>query len=490
MQKLSNLLGAIITQDIVIANGGDDTRLITGVTADSRTVTPGALFVAVRGTAVDGHRFIHAAVEAGASAVVCETIPPSADESVAWIRVADSSVALGLLASQWHGNPSRQLSLIGVTGTNGKTTVATLVYNAFMTAGVKAGLLSTVENRIGDEVLPSTHTTGDPMEINANLRAMVDAGCRVAAMEVSSHGADQNRIAGLHFAGGIFTNLTRDHLDYHKTVQNYIHAKKKFFDMLPRGAFALTNIDDANGKVMTQNTAATVNTYSLRTAADFHCRVIESHLDSTLMSINGNEMHTRFTGRFNAYNLTAVYGALTLMGMDTHRAAVVLSTLRPVNGRFETYTSADGVTVIIDFAHTPDAIANVLGAIHAVVPDTEVITVIGAGGNRDHGKRPMMGAEAARRSNVLIITADNPRDENPADIAADIAAGVPADSTCRVCTILDRAEAIATAITRAPAGAVVLIAGKGHEDYQVVENGRTIHFNDHEHVSRALSLRR
>lgn len=462
------------------------------LTADSRAVVPSSLFVAIPGTGVDGHRFIPQAVEKGAVAVVCEHVPEdhASHPGVTWIEVADSSLAMGFLASQWYGNPSRELILVGVTGTNGKTTIATLLYEAWTARGVRSGLLSTVENRIGAEVVPSTHTTGDAMEINALMRRMVDAGCRFAAMEVSSHGAAQNRIAGLDFDGAIFTNLTRDHLDYHKTVDNYIRAKKKFFDNLSTGAWALVNDDDKQGRVMVQNTRARVSGYSLRSLDDFSCKVTEMRLDSTTMSINGIELTTRFTGRFNACNLTAVFGALVLMGVAPEDAAVTISALRPVCGRFETAVSADGVTVVVDYAHTPDAIANVLSAIRAVAPSAAITTVTGAGGNRDHGKRPTMGAEAAKLSARLIITSDNPRDEDPAVIAAAIAEGAASVSTgCRVDIVLDRAEAIRKAIAEAAPGDVVLVAGKGHETYQVFENGRTIHFDDHEQVRAALDAR-
>ncbi len=470
---------------------------IKELTADSRCCVADSLFVAIVGTGVDGHNFITRALSAGAVAVVCEKLPDdyASYDDVTWIVVEDSSYAMGFLASQWYGNPSRELTLVGVTGTNGKTTIATLLYNVYMQRGVKAGLLSTVENRVGETVVPSTHTTGDAMEINALLRQMVDAGCEFAAMEVSSHGAAQNRIAGLNFDGAIFTNLTRDHLDYHKTVDAYIRAKKKYFDMLPAEAFALVNDDDSHGRVMVQNTKAKVYGYSLRSLDDFSGKIIEMRLDSTNMSVNRIEMTTRFTGRFNAYNLTAVYGALKLLGMSAEEAAIEVSALRPVCGRFETSVSADGVTAIIDYAHTPDAIDNVLSAIKAVSPLARIITVTGAGGNRDHGKRPTMGAEAARVSSRLIITSDNPRDENPMDIANAIADGAfkalaeANDKTCRVDIVLDRAEAIARAISESEAGDVVLVAGKGHEDYQVFENGRTIHFDDHDHVSQALKLR-
>lgn len=489
MKLLHKLLNDIITREERIANDSIRSHPITAITADSRKVVAGSLFVAVRGTAVDGHRFIADAVKAGATAVVCETIPENADQTVAWIQVADSSVALGSLASSWFDHPSTKLSLVGVTGTNGKTTTATLLYDAMMANGVKAGLISTVVNRVAHDAVPSDHTTPDPMVINALLADMVDRGCKYCFMEVSSHGMAQNRVAGLTFAGGIFTNLTRDHLDYHGTFKAYLDAKKKFFDLLPRQAWALVNIDDPNGKIMVQNTGARVVTYSLRTLADFHCRPLESSLIGMVLDINSLTVSTRFTGRFNAYNLTAVFGGLTLLGLEPEQAARLVSMLTPVCGRFETSRSADGVTAVIDYAHTPDALANVLDTIAAVEPDAHITTVTGAGGNRDHGKRPLMGAEAARRSARVIITSDNPRDEQPDEIARQIRDGIPADAPIEVIIELDRARAIAQAIAEAPAGGVVLVAGKGHETYQIFENGRTIHFDDHEQVAKALARR-
>lgn len=494
MKKLGRLLSAIITEEILDAEGAGDDMVIEGLTADSRAVVPGGMFVAVRGHTVDGHDFIPKALAAGAVAVVCETIPEDHPGDVAWIRVADTSVALGVLASTWYDEPSRHLTLVGVTGTNGKTTIATLLWQAARTLGHRAGLLSTVCNYIDDEKIPSTHTTPDALETNSLLRRMVDAGCTFVAMEVSSQGMVQNRTAGLHFAGGIFTNLTRDHLDYHKTFQEYLRAKKRFFDLLPKTAWALTNIDDANGTVMTQNTMAAVKTYSLtRTAADYTARVIESRIGSTDMSIAPGptaDITTRFTGRFNAYNILAVYAALTLIGVTYGEAARVISTLTPVAGRFETFHNPAGtVTVVVDYAHTPDAIENVLNAVRAVEPNARVTTIFGAGGNRDHGKRPMMGAAAAAASDRIIITSDNPRDEEPQTIADEIAAGVPADSKCEVQIILDRKEAISEAVAQAVAGEVIVVAGKGHEDYQILAGGRHIHFDDREVVREQLAAK-
>jgi UDP-N-acetylmuramoyl-L-alanyl-D-glutamate--2,6-diaminopimelate ligase len=483
---LCELISAIKYEEL----RGDDQKLIKSITPDSRQVANGSVFVAISGPVADGHTFIGQALNNGAVAVVCEHIPENASAGIAWIRVKNSAEALGHLASQWYGNPSRKLTLVGVTGTNGKTTTATLLYEMAQMQGHKAGLLSTVENRVDKKVYETHNTTPSPLEINRLLAEMVDCGCTFAAMEVSSHGMVQQRVAGLQFAGGIFTNLTRDHLDYHKTFDAYLKAKKSFFDSLTDTAFALTNADDANGSVMLQNTRAKKAAYSLRSDADFNCRIIESRIDGMLLRINGIEVETQFAGRFNAYNLSAVYGAMVLLGNVPHETAVALSRLVPVAGRFQTFRSADGVTAIVDYAHTPDALQNVLSTIANVVGNSaNIITVTGAGGNRDHGKRPQMGAEAARYSQRVVITSDNPRDENPDDIADDIKAGIPVDSAAQVDIIIERAAAIHVAITEAKPGDVVLVAGKGHEDYQEFENHRRIHFDDREQVRNALLAR-
>lgn len=479
---LSHLLSSIICEELI----GDDSIEISRLCSDSRLCCDGALFVAVRGVHVDGHNFIANAIKAGATAVVCEEIPIDINEEITWIKVADAAVALGFLASQWHDNPSRKLKLVGVTGTNGKTTIATLIYEMARMNGCKAGLLSTVVNKIEDQEIASTHTTGDPLEINALLSRMVEAGCTVASMEVSSHAAHQHRIAGLHFAGGIFTNLTRDHLDYHKTFEAYIAAKKSFFDLLPKTAFALTNADDRNGSVMVQNTAARVYTYSVRSEADFRGRIIENRLDGMSISFNGTEVETLFSGRFNASNLTAVYGASILMGFDKERVIVDMSRLVPVAGRFQTFRSAKGVTAIVDYAHTPDALINVLDTIRDVIgKNGNVITVCGCGGDRDRGKRPQMAEAAARRSDRLILTSDNPRSEDPAAIIEDMKAGLDAASLTSTLSITDRREAIRTAVTIANAGDVILIAGKGHENYQII-GPVTRHFDDREEIQNAF----
>lgn len=479
MKSLSDLLSAIEVEQII----GSDSKEISSLECDSRKIKLGSLFVAVRGYNVDGHKFIPLVTLAGAAAIVCEDLPERLESNVTYIKVANSAVALGFLASQWWGNPSRKLKLVGVTGTNGKTTTATLIYEMARMMGYKCGLLSTVCNYIDSEAVPTNQTTPDPLTLNELLHRMVVAGCSYAAMEVSSHAAHQHRIAGLKFAGGVFTNLTRDHLDYHKTVEAYLSAKKSFFDNLPSDAFALTNIDDKTGPVMLQNCGAVHRTYSLRASADFMGRVVESRLDGTLMSFNGHEVETLFTGRYNAYNLTAVYGVATMLGWNPEKILVDMSRLVPVAGRFQTIHSPLGVTAVVDYAHTPDAVVNVLQAIREVVgPDKNIITVVGAGGNRDKGKRPIMAKEAALRSNRVVLTSDNPRDEEPEQILHDMEAGLQNTGLrSNVLSITDRREAIRTAVMLAKPGDVVLIAGKGHENYQEVK-GVKHHFDDCEVV--------
>ncbi len=461
---------------------GDTDREITGIQADSRMVVAGNLFVAVRGTAVDGHSFIAGAIEKGVTAIVCEEIPSNLETTCTFIQVKDSADALGKLASAWYGFPSEQLILVGVTGTNGKTTTATLLYELFRKLGHKAGLISTVCNYIDGEAVPTEHTTPDSLTLNELLARMVDAGCEYAFMEVSSHAVDQRRISGLAFDGAIFTNLTRDHLDYHKTVENYLKAKKGFFDGLPTTAFALTNIDDKAGPVMLQNTAARKLTYSLRTLADFKAKILEAHFEGTDLLINDKEVMVHFVGRFNAYNLLAVYGAAVTLGEDPEEVLVGLSTLHSVSGRFETIRSVLGYTAIVDYAHTPDAISNVLNTIQDVLEGNgRIITVVGAGGNRDKGKRPLMAKEAAEKSDQVILTSDNPRFEEPDNIIQDMVAGLSAADKERTLCITDRTQAIKTAIMLAKKGDVILIAGKGHEDYQEVK-GVKHHFDDREKV--------
>ena len=483
--KLSKLLEEIKPLEVI----GETDKNIIGVHSDSRKVEKDSLFVAVRGVTTDGHKYIPVVASTHVGAIVCEDLPSTLEKGITYVRVANSAEALGMLASAWYGHPSSKLKLVGVTGTNGKTTTATLLYEMAKLEGYKAGLLSTVCNYIQDRAIPTTHTTPDPLTLNELLAEMVEAGCDYAFMEVSSHAAQQHRIAGLKFKGGIFSNLTRDHLDYHGTGENYINAKKMFFDILPEDAFALVNIDDKVGMYMTQNTRAKVYTYSLRAEADFRCKILETRLDGTLLDLDNNEIEVGFTGRFNAYNLTAVYGAAILTGFPREEVAVNMSRLVPVAGRFQTFRSADGVTAIVDYAHTPDALVNVLDTIREVVgAEGKITTVVGAGGNRDHGKRPMMAREAACRSDLLLLTSDNPRDENPDDIIADMRAGLTEDELRRTICITDRREAIKTAVRMAAPGTVILIAGKGHEPYQEVKGVRH-HFDDREEVERELAAR-
>ncbi len=483
MKSLSQLLSPLMVEEII----GSDDKIITDVVSDSRKVTTGSLFVAVRGTTVDGHSFIPLLQYSGVAAIVCEEFPEFIESSITYIKVSDSAVALGYLASEWWDNPSRKLNLVGVTGTNGKTTTATLIYEMARLMGYKAGLLSTVCNYVEDEVIPTNQTTPDPLTINALLHRMVEAGCDYASMEVSSHAAHQHRIAGLHFAGGVFSNLTRDHLDYHKTVEAYLAAKKSFFDGLPSTAFALTNIDDKVGEVMVQNTKARKYTYSLRSRADFTGRIIESRLDGTTMSFNGRDVEVLFTGKFNAYNLTAVYGVSILLGWPLEEVLVGMSRLVPVAGRFQAFHSPKGYTAIVDYAHTPDAVVNVLQAIREVIGNRgSIITVVGAGGNRDKGKRPIMAREAALRSDRLILTSDNPRFEEPGDILRDMEEGLDSEGRKKSLSIVDRREAIRAAAAFAQPGDVILIAGKGHEDYQEIK-GVKHHFDDREVVKEVFA---
>lgn len=461
---------------------------ITNINIDSRQVQPGGLFVAVKGTQTDGHAYIGKAVENGAVAVVCEEIPGETAENVTYIQVKDSENAVGRLATLFYGDPTSKLYLIGVTGTNGKTTIATLLYEMFRAFGYKCGLCSTVCNYIDGEAIPADHTTPDPITLNSLLGRMADEGCKYAFMEVSSHAVAQQRIAGLKFAGGIFTNLTRDHLDYHKTFENYRDAKKAFFDALPKDAFALTNADDRNGMVMVQNTKAVVRTYSLRTMADFKAKVLEESFEGMFLDINGKEVSVPFIGRFNVSNLLAVYGAAVMLGKMPEDILIKMSTLRPVNGRFETIRSKEGQTAIVDYAHTPDALVNVLETINEILNGRgEIITVCGAGGNRDKGKRPIMAQEAVNHSDRVVITSDNPRFEEPQAIIDDMLAGLDKEQMRKVVAIADRKEAIRAACMMAKSGDVVLVAGKGHENYQEIK-GVKHHFDDHEVIREIFGI--
>ncbi len=479
---LKQLLDAIEVKQVV----GDVEKSIADVTCDSRTVKEGSLFVAVRGVSVDAHQFLHQVAQDGAAAVVCEQLPEELASSVTYIQVEDSTVALAHLASAWHDYPSTKLKLVGVTGTNGKTTIATLLYELSQLMGHKAGLLSTVQNIVDKRVEPAKQTTPDHLTLNRLLHEMVDAGCEYAFMEVSSHACVQRRVDGLKFAGGIFTNLTRDHLDYHGSVDNYIAAKKMFFDSLSSDSFAVVNIDDKVGKVMVQNTKASKYSYSLLTLADYKCRVIEDRLDGTALNINGTDLDVMFTGRFNAYNLTAVYAAAVLLGWDKEQVLVKMSQLVPVAGRFQTMRSPRGYTAIVDYAHTPDALVNVLDtAVEVMNGRGTLITVCGCGGNRDSGKRPIMAREAALRSGKLILTSDNPRFEDPEAILRDMEAGLPDDKRSTTLIITDRRQAIRTACQLAQPGDVVIVAGKGHEDYQEIQ-GVKHHFDDREEIAKVF----
>lgn len=474
--KLNELLKNITPIKII---GNDDVE-ITGVNIDSRRIKTGHLFVAMKGTQVDGHLFIGKAIELGAISVLCEDLPEVLQEGITYVQVESTEDAVGKVATLFYGDPSHKLKLVGVTGTNGKTTIATLLYNMFRKFGHKVGLLSTVCNYIDDVEVPADHTTPDPIELNELLAKMVEAGCEYAFMECSSHAIHQKRIGGLKFAGGLFTNLTRDHLDYHKTFENYRNAKKAFFDSLPKDAFAITNADDKNGMIMVQNTKATVKTYSIRTLADFRARILECHFEGMYLEIDGREVGVQFIGKFNVSNLLAVYGAAIMLGKKPEDVLLVLSTLHSVNGRLEPIHSPEGFTAIVDYAHTPDALANVLNAIHEVLDGKgHVITVCGAGGNRDKGKRPLMAQEAVRQSDKVIITSDNPRFEEPQDIINDMLAGLNEQQMRKVISIVDRKEAIRTACMMAQKGDVVLVAGKGHETYQEIK-GVKHHFDDKE----------
>ena len=473
--KLNEVLKNIHPIKIV----GDAEVEITGVNIDSRRIKAGHLFIAMKGTQVDGHQFIAKAIELGAKSILCEDLPESVT-GVTYVQVASTEDAAGKVATLFYGDPSRKLKLVGVTGTNGKTTIATLLYNMLRKFGHKVGLLSTVCNYVDGQPIPADHTTPDPIELNELLAKMVEAGCEYAFMECSSHAIHQKRIGGLKFAGGLFTNLTRDHLDYHKTFENYRNAKKAFFDGLPKDAFAITNADDKNGMVMVQNTKATVKTYSTRTLADFRARILECHFEGMYLEIDGREVGVQFIGKFNVSNILAVYGAAVMLGKKPEDILLVLSTLHSVSGRLEPIRSPEGFTAIVDYAHTPDALANVLNAIHEVLDGKgHVITVCGAGGNRDKGKRPLMAQEAVRQSDKVIITSDNPRFEEPQAIINDMLAGLNDQQLRKVISIVDRKEAIRTACMMAKRGDVVLVAGKGHEDYQEIK-GVKHHFDDKE----------
>ena len=482
------ILKDLICEIEVVKRIGDDEIPVTGIAFDSRKVEPGFIFLAQKGLHTDGHAFIQAAIEKGATSVICGILPDSLSEGVTYVQVADANRALGLAASSFYDHPSRKMKVIGVTGTNGKTSIATLSWHLFSKLGYKTGLISTIQNIVDEKSEPSSLTTPDSLKIQSLMAEMVQAGCTHCFMEVSSHAVDQDRIAGIEFSGGIFTNLTHDHLDYHKTFQEYLKAKKRFFDQLPVNAFALTNLDDKNGQVMVQNTGARVATFSLAAMSDFRCRVIESHFDGMLLSIDGKEVWTRFVGRFNASNLLAIYSSAILLGQDKENVLTIMSLLTPVKGRFETIRSIDGKFAIVDYAHTPDALNNVLRSVNEVRSGNErVITVVGAGGDRDRTKRPEMAREALAASDYVILTSDNPRTEIPEAIIHDMEAGIEKNSANRVLSIVNRREAIKTAIMLAKPGDIILVAGKGHENYQEI-NGIRHHFDDREVIEEFFGL--
>ena len=478
--KLSELLRETQCTRMVLPKEEVD---VQGINIDSRLVQKGDMFIAVRGTQTDGHQYIAAAEEKGAVAIVCEKTPDKLSPNVAYITFPNVQSVTGKLATTFYGNPSQKLKLVGVTGTNGKTTIATLLYELFRKMGHRCGLLSTVCNYIDGTPYPSTHTTPDAISLNRLLAQMVEAGCEYAFMEVSSHALDQERTGGLEFAGGIFTNLTRDHMDYHESMENYLKAKKSFFDNLSRNAFAITNLDDKNGPVMVQNCRGDIKNYSTRTICDYRARLVETHLDGMLLEFNNREFATLLTGRFNISNLLAIYGAAVELGKDPEEVLRVMSTLKPVSGRFEAMHSPDGFSAIVDYAHTPDAIKNVLSTVNDVLRGRgNIITVVGAGGNRDKGKRPLMAAEAAKASSRVILTSDNPRNEDPQEIINDMLAGLTDEQRKKTITIVDRKEAIRTACAFAQKGDVVVVAGKGHENYQEIQ-GVKHHFDDKEVIN-------
>ncbi|MGE0088329.1 MAG: UDP-N-acetylmuramoyl-L-alanyl-D-glutamate--2,6-diaminopimelate ligase [Bacteroidales bacterium] len=483
MRILNEILQAVAVKKVI----GNTEIPFTSIVFDSRKVNRGCLFVAVKGTLSDGHAYIPMAIQNGAAAVVCENIPAKINKDITYVQVENSSKTLGLLAAAFYNHPSRKLKLFGITGTNGKTTTATLLYLMVRRLGFRSGLLSTVRNYIDDLAIEATHTTPDAVQINKLLNDMVNAGCEYCFMEVSSHAIDQERVSGLHFVGGLFTNITHDHLDYHKTFAEYIKAKKKFFDELPAGSFALVNADDKNSGVMVQNTKARTQTFALQSVADFKVKIIESHFDGSMLSFDNRDVWTFFVGRFNAYNLLGVFATLYLLGFDKDEVLTALSEMKPVEGRFESYRSPNGITAIVDYAHTPDALLNVLNAINQIrTDDQNVITVVGAGGDRDKTKRPEMANIAALNSNKVILTSDNPRSENPITIIEEMKAGVDVVNMKNVLAITDRKEAIRTACLLAKPGDVILIAGKGHETYQEIM-GVKHHFDDREIINQLFN---
>jgi UDP-N-acetylmuramoyl-L-alanyl-D-glutamate--2,6-diaminopimelate ligase len=481
-------LSEILFRAGTVSIAGNSQIPVAEIHFDSRNIKPGDLFIAIKGTQSDGHKFIDKAIESGARSVVCEDLPNELKPGVTYVKVKDTSLALGYLAANYFDNPSEDLIVVGVTGTNGKTTIATLLFQLFSHLGYGCGLLSTIRNLIFTEEIPSTHTTPDPLQLNSLLRKLADAGGQYCFMEVSSHAVVQNRIAGLKFSGGIFTNLTHDHLDYHKTLKEYLQAKKKFFDDLPSQAFALVNKDDKNGMVMVQNTRAKIQTYALKTPADYKCRIQENLLEGLQLIINNQETYCRLTGEFNAYNLTAIYGTAILLGQSPENILTYLSSVPPVEGRFETIHTPNNITAVVDYAHTPDALKNVLNTITEIRTRNEkLITVVGAGGDRDRSKRPIMAGICAEKSDVVILTSDNPRSEEPEAIIEEMKAGITADLQRKVLTIVNRKEAIRTACHLAKSGDIILVAGKGHEKYQEIK-GVKYPFDDKKILEEMLTI--
>jgi len=483
MKKLTYIIENLPTEKIV----GTTEHVVVNLCFDSRQVNEGSCFFAVCGTVVDGHLFIETAIENGANTIVCEVLPKKLLENITYIQVKSSSYAMGICASNFYNNPSEKLKLVGITGTNGKTTTTTLLHDLYIKLGYKAGLLSTIENKIGTRVLPTTHTTPDAIELNKILSEMVDEGCEYAFMEVSSHSVVQERIAGLSFTGAIFSNITHDHLDYHKTFDNYIKAKKKFFDDLPKTAFSLTNVDDRNGQVMLQNTVAKKYTYALKSMADFRCKVIENSFEGLHLLIDNTDVYSRLVGSFNAYNFLAIYSTAMLLGEKSLAVLEIMSNLQTAEGRFDTVKSKSGIIGIVDYAHTPDALENVLSTINDVREGNEtLITVVGCGGDRDKTKRPIMAKLACKMSDKVILTSDNPRTENPQTILDEMNEGVEQSDKSKVLTISDRAEAIRAATMLARSGDIILVAGKGHEKYQEI-NGVQHHFDDKEKLMETFN---
>lgn len=482
------IITELVNRIPVVEIHGDNNREVSELVFDSRKVTENSLYIAMRGTVVDGHSFIASSIEKGATTIVCEEFPETLAENVTYIKVKDSAKALGHLASNFYGNPSRKLKLIGVTGTNGKTSVSTLLFDVFKNLGYDSALLSTVEIRIGEEIIPATHTTPDVITINKILAEAVEKGCEFAFMEVSSHGIAQNRIEGLHFKIAGFTNLTHDHLDYHKTFEEYLKTKKRFFDELEDTAIAITNIDDKNGNVMLQNTKAKKKSYAMKTMADYHGKLLEVDFNGMLLNFNGKEFWTTLTGKFNVYNLLLVFGIAEELGFEQDEILQAISKLKRVSGRFETMKSDGGIFFIVDYAHTPDALENILDSINDIRTKNErLITVFGCGGDRDHSKRPEMGNIATKKSTLAIITSDNPRTEDPGQIIKEIEAGVEPQNFSKYTTIPDRKDAIKMAIKFAEPKDIILVAGKGHENYQEI-NGVKHHFDDKEVINELWKL--